>query len=102
MTISYVKSFAIVGYTYAADTYCWGECVIQALLTGDGERFDGWALAAGADPMSTEDNLTEIAMAFGIDRMDEYSFDSDEFPKVIFADSVDSDEVCAGCGGPLL
>lgn len=90
----------IVGYTYKADFYC-PRCIIEQLPTGDGEAFDGWALADDIT-MSTEDNLNEIAAAFGIDRYDETSFDSDEFPKVVFANMIDEDEFCGSCGEPLI
>lgn len=95
-----MKAWEIVGYTYNADNYCSGSCVIDALPTGSGERYDGWKLAHGVR-MSTEDNLDEIAAAFGIDRNDEYSYDSSEFPKVIFASQLEGDERCAACGGAL-
>jgi hypothetical protein len=81
-----LQPFDIIGYTYRAENYT-PEGVIRALATGPGEDFDGWALAQGADPMSVEDNLSEIAYAFGIDRQDETSFDSNYFPKVILRDS---------------
>lgn len=96
----YGRSDAIVGYTFAADNYCPG-CVVTQLPTGPGQAYDGWALAAGAAPMTVEDNLTEIAEAFGIDRFDERTYDSGEFPKVIFADSVEGDR-CGGCGEFLI
>lgn len=84
----------IVGYTFRAENY--GKCcIINALTTF--ERFNGWALAEGL-VMSVEDNLSEIAQAFQIDRMDERTFDSDEFPKVIFASMLDSIEACGACG----
>jgi len=85
----------IVGYTYKADNYCTG-CIIDALPTGEGEEFDGWKLTSGIR-MSTEKNLTELAYAFGIDRNDEYSFDSSEFPKVIFAYMLDGPHYCSNC-----
>lgn len=91
----------IVGYTFNADTYC-REHIVGALPTGEGEAFDGWALAQGVR-MSTEDNLSQIAYAFGIDRDDESSFDSSEFPKVIFADQAwDGEDYCAVCLRPLV
>lgn len=74
----------IVGYTFAADIFC-PRHIIAALPTGDGGAYDGWALAPGVR-MTAEDNLSEIAYAFQIDRQDEATFDSDEFPKVIFSD----------------
>lgn len=89
----------IAGYTYAADQYC-PSCIIAQLPTGPGGAFDGWALAEGVS-MSTEANLAEIAAAFSIDRMDERSYDSDEFPKVIFAIQLEEDERCGACGEEL-
>lgn len=87
----------IIAYAYRADEYC-PRCIVRALPTGEGEAYDGWALASGVR-MTTEENLSEIAAAFGIDRMDERSFDSGDFPKVIFADSeTDSPYHCAVCG----
>lgn len=90
----------IVGYTFNADIYC-PECVVEMLPTGEGEAYDGWALAHGVR-MSTEDNLTELALAFGIDRMEERTFDSDEFPKVIFACQVEDPEYCGRCHRDLI
>lgn len=85
----------IVGYVYKADTYC-PDHIVGRLPTGPSEDFDGWALAHGVT-MSVEDNLDEIAAAFGIDREDEYSFDSDYFPKVVFRD-IAEDTQCGECG----
>jgi hypothetical protein len=65
----------IVGYMYRADLYC-PDHIIDVLATGEGEDFDGWALAEGAAPMTVENNLAEIATAFGIDHLDESSYDS--------------------------
>lgn len=93
------KAWGIAGYTFRADVYC-PDCIIEALPTGEGEAYDGWALAPGAGPMSTEDNLNEIALAFGIDRQDERTFDSSDFPKVIFHSQVEGD-VCGHCGREL-
>lgn len=81
----------IVGYIYKAEQYT-PEGVIAALATGPGQDFDGWALAEGSDPLSPEENLDEIAAAFGIDRHDEHTYDSDHFPKVIFASQVEDDD----------
>jgi hypothetical protein len=92
------KLDTIIGYIYAADTYC-PECIIGALPTGEGGAFDGWALAPGAAPMSTEDNLAEIAHVFGINRDDETTFVSDDFPKVIVpsGDDATTRAYCAAC-----
>lgn len=95
----YRKSYEIAAYAYGAELLCPG-CTIEALPTGEGERFDGWALAEGVR-MSAEDNLSELALAFGIDRDDESTFDSDDFPKVVFLDSLEAGETCSHCGGEL-
>ena len=84
----------IVGYTYAADTYC-PDCIADAFRPDDGvER-------TYAD---TEAVLDDAARDRGIDRQDERSYDSDDFPKVIFADGVqepsDGDR-CGACGEPI-
>lgn len=94
------KAWDIVGYAFQADTYC-PDCIIGQLPTGEGQAFDGWALAAGVN-MTTEDNLSELAAAFQIDRMDERSYDSGDFPKVIFASSVEGEETCGNCHEPLI
>ena len=89
------KSTDIAGYTFGTENFC-PRCIILALPTHPGGAFDGWALAPGVR-VTTEDNLTEIAHAFNINRNDERTYDSAEFPKVIFDDSVQDDERCATC-----
>jgi hypothetical protein len=88
----------IVGYTYRSENLH-PHCL--RLATGPGERYDGWALADGV-VMATEDDLNEVAYAYGINRRDEATFDSDDFPKVIFADMVAEGEECSRCGIDLL
>lgn len=95
----------ILGYTFAADNYC-PRCITKVLPVGEGEIFDGWDLAKGVR-WDVEHNLDEIALAFGIDRSNEHSFDSAEFPKVITrqmlqADSLDYPSYCGYCGSALL
>jgi len=75
----------IVAYDYKAERLC-PDCVAPALATGPGEDFDGWGTVGDAIPV--EQNLTEIAYAFGINRGDETTFDSDYFPKVVFRDAM--------------
>lgn len=91
------KAWEIVGYTFHAETLC-PRCTLAALPTGEGEAFDGWKDATGR--MSAEENLTELALAFGIDRTDESSFDSDDFPKIVFSSDTDGD-TCDRCGEEL-
>lgn len=84
----------IVGYTYKASVYCPSDIIAAVEASGD---YEGWELAAGV-VMSPEANLSEIAAAFGIERMDESTFDSDDFPKVIFSSQVEEPEYCETCG----
>lgn len=71
-----MKSYDIVGYTFNADQYCPEHIV---------EQLDGQAPVVGSE---AESKLDYIAGMLGIDRQDEHSYDSGDFPKVIFADSV--------------
>lgn len=92
-----MKGFDIVGYTYQAETYC-PRCIIKAMGIDPREY---WVPEPGITP-STEDELAIIAPALGIDRLDEFTFDSGDFPKVIFASSIDEYETCAACGADLV
>lgn len=83
----------ICGYRYKADQYC-KECITLVLVASD--EFQGWELADGIQTR-TEDNLDEIAAAFGINREDEHTFDSDVFPKVIPGSMSDHPEFCGKC-----
>lgn len=85
----------IVGSGFQADNLC-PPCTIRALPTGEGQAFDGRE-DMSTPPMSAEENLTGIAQAFGIDRDNESSFDSGDFPKVIFSTQVEDDECCGSC-----
>jgi hypothetical protein len=82
------KAWDIVAYTYKAEILC-PDCTWDTL---HGFKYDG--LYA----VKVEDGLTAIARSRGIDRMDESSFDSDDFPKVIFESDLDVDESCDSCG----
>jgi len=77
-----MRSDTVVAYTYQADIYCPG-CIAQMFTepdTGDGVN------AVQAQWMSTEDILERVAERRGIDYSDPYSYDSDDFPKVVLAD----------------
>ncbi len=69
----------IVGYTFNANNYCDG-CTFDMW---NGSRPDGMPGYA-----SVEQLLTAISEVRNIDRYDERSFDSGDFPKVVFADQV--------------
>lgn len=99
-----MNATTIVGYTYAADVYC-SDCICNVLTSS--EDYQGWKLGEGVK-LTTEDNLSEIAAAFGIDRSDEDSFDSGEFPKVTSANMVHDGctdgacfDICGSCCEPI-
>lgn len=69
------KSDAIVGYTYKAAQFC-PEHLIEFMVQ------NGYA-SPGARGMAVEDVLDQLAGAEGIDRENQHSFDSDDFPKPI-------------------
>lgn len=74
------KAWDIVGYTFNADVYH-GECLP---LTGPGSE-------------SVEDVLDQLARDRGIDRYDERSYDSGDFPKVILDSMIEGPEYCGEC-----
>lgn len=86
-----MNSHQIVAYTYQADIYC-PTCLIEKMI------FKGEASPAARN-MVEENVLDQCADAQGIDRYDETTFDSDEFPKVVFADQAD-DLDCIRCSAP--
>lgn len=98
-----MNATTIVAYTFNGDIYC-PACIVAALPTGEGQAFDGWAVSEGVR-VTPEENLSELAYAFGIDRDDEGSFDSGDFPKVVFASQVWGDPDtphCGQCGEPVM
>jgi hypothetical protein len=84
----------VVGYTYKADEYC-PECIVfQVTRT--------LPAVTGPNIAAVERELTALALWRGIDRWAEITFDSGEFPKVIFRDQLnsgeESPEQCGHCG----
>jgi hypothetical protein len=84
----------IVGYTFQADQYCPDHIAEAVRPTIDFEL--GYPVDAdgGEYPWDTEWLLDQWAIALEIDRYDEHTFDTDDFPKVIFAGQVEDDEYC--------
>lgn len=103
-------SLTVFGYDFKDRRYC-DECLREPAKQG--------AVTAGVATMwgdcgSTEDILHEWAFALGIDRDDETSFDSAEFPKRIHEHQAHEqctpaaahtrswcEDRCEGCGAPL-
>jgi hypothetical protein len=79
----------IVGYSYRAANYC-PNCTLRVLHSSP----TGEPPIAG---MSIELHLDVLARMRGIDRDDESSYNSGEFPKVLFRDMAD-DDTCESCG----
>jgi hypothetical protein len=70
------QPFDIVGYTYRAENIT-PEHLLELLNTGTQNPHTDVEVA-----------LDEWANVIGINREDEFSFDSDKFPKVIFRDQL--------------
>ncbi len=84
-----MKLGTVCAYIYKADIYCPG--CIPYILTAN----------PVFQELPTEEILHRMALDFGIDRLDENTFDSDEFPKVVFGDFLTKDDSCARCGEQL-
>ena len=81
----------VKGYTYAAEISC-PSCLIERLIR------EGKASSSAWD-MSPEDALDQVAEASGMDRTQQWLFDSDDFPKVIASPSLHVN--CTWSGGCL-
>jgi hypothetical protein len=103
MSLGHFK-YGPVGYDFNADHYC-GDCIVKVIMRpGKGNGGNG---CRGGECNCAECRLDRIAKSRGIDRQDDSSFDSSDFPKIIpyhnnlHADCGDSDReagdvVCYG------
>ena len=78
------KSYDIAGYQYQGDHFMPQDLIEYMVANGD--------LSPAARDMDPEEVLDQHAGANGIDRYDENTFDSGEFPKVIFNSDVSEDD----------
>lgn len=78
----------IIGYSYKANTFC-PECLVN-VLKKEGKIMKSFKV------LNIEETLDVLSDAEGIPRDDEWEFDSDEFPKVIF--DIDCDFGIDFCG----
>lgn len=77
----------IAGYIYEAEILC-PDCVLPNLV--------------GTQALNdVEMDLDHYAKVYGIDRYNEVTFDSDDFPKVVFAIALEHTEHCRRCGERL-
>lgn len=95
-----MKSYDIVGYTYKADIYCPEHVGIEVARDIDKT---GKTVIGQQNWETTEQYLDRVQGFLGIrNRYDEHSYDSDNFPKVIFADqTLEDSDVCCECGEGL-
>ena len=93
-----MKAWEIVAYTFRADLYC-PECVadhvaaLPVLSTHGGARRQAYE--------TTENYLDRLGGVLAVDRADERSYDTEDFPKVVFASDLDHD-LCGECGADVL
>jgi hypothetical protein len=93
--VSGVRADTIVGYTYQADLYCPG-CIVGQVLAANPHIH-----STRLDYATTEGDLDRLANLLAVDRYDEATFDSGDFPKVVFAGMLEGDDRCGKCGGEL-
>jgi hypothetical protein len=97
-----VKSWAVVGYTYQAEILC-GSCTASRVTANPGDTAHGTRPPLyRRTPEQAEQIIATAARIKGVDRDDEHTYDSGDFPKVIFADQVDASERCGLCHSALL
>ena len=101
-----MRADTIVGYTYRADTYC-PACIVNVYR----EHRRSMGRVLDSLDWDAERWLDSHAGDRQIDRYDEATYDSDDFPKVIFADQAyaeDNEDVgvwadrCGNCHKLLL
>lgn len=92
------QPFDVVGYTFHAALIC-PSCIVGAVADGGG-RVWGELLGVPAG-VTAEEGLAIQAERLGVDRMNESSYDSGDFPKVVFRFSGADLEGCDVCGADL-
>lgn len=108
-----MKSYHIAAYVFQADIVCcdciaeWAqkEIVEEGYTKADVEsvvRNVGLEYDAGVFGYRSEILLRFLADLWRIDLEDEYSWDSDDFPKVVFADQIEDTEYCGMCHEVIL
>lgn len=90
-----MKSWDVVGYHYNGDALC-TDCARR-----EAARHTA-ANGVRVHSVSAEVELDEWARIAGIDRWDESTFDTDDFPKIVFASQANRSDVCGTCLENLL
>lgn len=95
-----MKATDVVAFTYRADTYH-PECVLHLVKADYPLDYPLASTIAPGD--DAESILSTVARSMKLDTQNEYTFDSDVFPKVVFASQVESAaETCGFCGVPII
>lgn len=81
------QPYDVVGYTFQAATFC-PRCIVPIV-----EGSIDYPPVASVSGLSAEGGLGLLAKALHLNRMDESSYDSGDFPKVIFRDQLDDTEM---------
>ena len=79
----------VAAYTYKAEMYC-PDCAVVSFAKDHGTLISHPA----------EEYFDQQAFIEGVDRTNESSFDSDSFPKVVFAIDLSHND-CGNCGAGL-
>jgi len=87
-----VNGSDIAGYLFGGEPFC-PSCIHDLFIPFD--------LIGGPD-RSTEDILSLVAAQRGIQRHDDTSFSSYEFPKPSYVSDVSGADICIFCGKRLL
>jgi len=77
-----------IAYMYQADFIC-PDCIVEMLEFRYG--------VFPVDEHNVDQAVAQIGSALGFDVNDEYTYDSDVFPKVLFDYDLTEDEVCGYC-----
>jgi len=90
-----VHSWDVVGYTYKADEYC-EDCIVEEVKQDFLRKYPTWGWPSESPSL----DLDQLAKFVAIDRDDEHSYDTDDFPKVIlsYSESGDTPDTCCKCG----
>ena len=76
----------IVAYVFQAEILC-PHCTAKAVAP----------LMTPSSLQSPHDIIREVGLAHGVNVDDEHTFDSDDFPKVVFRSQIEEPEHCGTC-----
>ena len=91
--LPYQRLDEIAAHLYRADLRC-PTCTIEVMIAYRDA-------STAARDMPVEDVLDQCAEAMAVDRHDETSYDSSEFPKVVLRIDLADDDHCGACRNQL-